>query len=323
MTFKKVFNNVTGKYMPLVVILCLVVGIVFDKGLGTLTFLVPFVFAFMTFTGAIRTNFRQMGEIVRHPIPLLVSYVVIHAVIPLIAFAMGKIFLGGYDDYIAGAVLEYVVPTAVSSVMWAAVAGGDMSLTLSIILLDTLTAPFVVPFSLHLLLGADVKINFLSMILDLTWMITLPALLAMLMNQFSHNRLGERLAPVTAPLGKIALIFIITVNSTRIAPFVRNIDITQLKVIAIIFAVAVASYAIGWLVGFLLKKGHSATASIVFGCGMRNISAGAVIAAAYFPTAAMLPVMAGTLFQQATASVFSNLLQRSQKKSINNRRERS
>lgn len=311
MTFKKIFNTVTGKFMPLLVILCLALGIIFAEDLGRLTFLVPFVFAFMTFSGAIRTNFRQMGEIVRHPVPLLVTYILIHVVIPLVSFGAAKLFLGAYPDYVSGVVLEYLVPAAVSSVMWASVSGGDMSLTLSVILLDTLTAPFVVPFSIHVLLGADVEINFLSMIIDLTWMITLPALLAMLLNQFSHNKLGERIAPVTAPLGKVALIFIITVNSTRIAPFVRHIDVTQLKVIAIIFGVAVSSYLIGWLAGLMLKKGHATTASITFGCGMRNISAGAVIAAAYFPTAAMLPVMAGTLFQQATASVFSNLLIRS------------
>ena len=308
MSFADFFNRLTGKWMPLVVILCLLTGIVFSNTLGHLIFLVPYVFALMTFTGAIRSSFRQMANIARHPIPLIVSYVIIHVGIPFIALMAGKILLPGYSSYISGIVLEYVVPAAVSGVMWCIVSGGDISLTLSIILLDTLTAPLVIPLSLHVLVVSQVRINFLNMMLDLIWMVALPALLAMLMNHFSNNRIGERIAPVTAPFGKFALIFIITINSTRIAPFVHHITAVQFEVIAIIFAIAALGYAGGWLAGFLLRKDSATIVSMTFGCGMRNISAGAVIAAAYFPAETMLPVMAGTLFQQALASIFSHLL---------------
>lgn len=308
MRFTAFFNCLTGKWMPLVVILCLFTGIVFSDTLGHLTFLVPYVFALMTFTGAIRTSFRQMADIARHPIPLIVSYAMIHVVIPLAALIAGKAFLPGSSSYISGLVLEYVVPTAVSSVMWCVVSGGDISLTLSIILLDTLTAPLMIPLSLHILIVTQVQIDFLKMMLDLMWMVALPALFAMLMNHFSNNRIGEKISPVTAPFGKFALIFIITINSTRIAPFVHHITAVQFIVIAIIFVIAALGYAGGWLAGFLLRKDSGTIASMTFGCGMRNISAGVVIAAAYFPAETMFPVMAGTLFQQALASVFSHLL---------------
>ena len=48
--------------------------------------------------------------------------------------------------------------------------------------------------------------------------------------------------------------------------------------------------------------------SMMYGAGMRNISAGAVIAAAYFPGEVMFPVMIGTLFQQVLAALFGKLL---------------
>ena len=47
---------------------------------------------------------------------------------------------------------------------------------------------------------------------------------------------------------------------------------------------------------------------MMYGTGMRNISAGAVIAAAYFPGEVMFPVMIGTLFQQVLATLFGKLL---------------
>ena len=310
MRFADSFNRITGKWMPLVVMASLVIGIAFSGTLGHLTFLVPYAFAFMTFTGAVRSSFRQMADIVRHPVPLIVSFVMIHVMIPLLALTAGRIFLRGFPSLIAGVVLEYVVPSAVSSVMWCAVSDGNISLTLSTILLDTMTAPLIVPFSLHLLIGSHAQVDVLGMMRDLIWMVTLPALLTMLMNQFSHNRLGEKLAPVVAPYGKLALIFIITINSTRVAPFVHHITPAQFLSVAIIFALAVFGYAAGWFAGLLLRKDYGIKASMTFSCGMRNISAGAVIAAAYFPAESMLPVMAGTLFQQALASLFSHMLTR-------------
>ena len=43
---------------------------------------------------------------------------------------------------------------------------------------------------------------------------------------------------------------------------------------------------------------------------MRNISAGAVLAASYFPPEVMFPVMIGTLFQQVLAATYGVLLKK-------------
>jgi len=313
MRFADSINRLSGKWMPLVVLLCLTAGVVFSGPLGHLTFLVPYVFAFMTFSGAVKSSFRQMGKIALHPLPLAVSFVILHVLIPLLALAAGKLFFSGNPDLISGTVLEYAVPSAVSSVMWCSVSGGDISLTLSIILADTLTAPLFVPLSLRLLIGSHAQVDVSGMMLDLIWMVTVPAILAMLLNQLSHGRAGEKLSPALAPYGKLALIFIITVNSTRIAPFVRHVSAVQFEVAAIILVLAACGYATGWLAARLLRADHAAAASMTFGCGMRNISAGAVIAAAYFPAEVMGPVMAGTLFQQALAGTFSVFLTKGRK----------
>ena len=315
MHFMNSFNRITGKHMPLVVILCLTAGITFSKPLGHLIFLVPYVFAFMTFAGALNSNFRQLLNIARHPLPLIVSLVIIHAVIPLIALAAGKLFFHGYPYFVEGIILEYVVPSAVVSVMWCTMSGGDIALTLSLLLIDTLTAPLIVPFSLSILIGVHTHIDALGIMKDLTWMVTIPAFITMLLNQFSHDRIGKKLSPIIAPYGKIALIFIVTVNSTRVAPFVLHMTAVQFEVLAVILILCVSGYVIGWLSSLLLHQKRSVTASMTFGCGMRNINAGAVIASAYFPPEVMFPVMVGTLFQQALASIFSHLLTRSRKSS--------
>jgi len=312
MRFMDSFNRLMGKWMPLIVLISLTVGITFSDTIGRAKFLVPYLFAFMTFTGALNSNFRQIADVARHPRPLIATFLVVHLLVPLLALGAGKCFLNGYPEFVTGTVLEYVVPSAVASVMWCTLSGGNIALTLSILIVDTLTAPITVPLSLSLLAGAHARVDVLGMMLDLTWMVSLPALLTMLLNQFSDNRIGKKLSPVMAPYGKLALIIIITVNSTLVAPFIRHMNITQYKVIAIVFLLAVSGYILGWLLALALRQDKNVTASMVFGCGMRNISAGAVIAAAYFPAGVMFPVMAGTLFQQALASLFTKLLTKKQ-----------
>ena len=49
---------------------------------------------------------------------------------------------------------------------------------------------------------------------------------------------------------------------------------------------------------------------MIYGSGMRSISAGAVIAAAYFPGEVLFPVMIGTLFQQVLAACYGKLIER-------------
>jgi predicted Na+-dependent transporter len=308
MQFLNSFNRFTGKWMPAIVLLCICMGIIFCDPIGRLLFLVPYVFAFMAFSGALNSSFRNLGDIARHPLPLLVSLVIIHAVIPLLALTAGRLMFPGHPYFITGTVLEYVVPSAVASVLWCVMAGGSISLTLTILIVDTFTAPLLIPFSLRLLIGSDVQVDVMGMMQDLLWMVTVPALFAMLLNQFTRDRAGKKLSPVLSPFGRLALIFIITVNSTRIAPFVRHMTLTQAGVAGMILFLAITGYALGWLSAFLLRQDAGITASMTFACGMRNISAGAVIAAAYFPAEVMFPVMAGTLFQQALASIFSHLL---------------
>lgn len=74
------------------------------------------------------------------------------------------------------------------------------------------------------------------------------------------------------------------------------------EVAGCILLIAASGYAIGWLCAVLLKQKRDFTVSMMFNSGMRNISAGAVIAAAYFPAEVMFPVMIGTLFQQVSTS---------------------
>lgn len=82
-----------------------------------------------------------------------------------------------------------------------------------------------------------------------------------------------------------------------------------LAMAATLFLAAVG-YILGWLDGTLLHGKGKTKISMIYGVGMRNISAGAVTASAYFPAEVVFPVITATLFQQILAAVYGVLIKR-------------
>ena len=303
------FNVFIEKWMPLVTPSCLFIGVIFAAWLGRFAPLVPWLFAFMTFAGSLSSGFRDMKKIAMHPISLIVVLLILHIVVPVTAFLVGSLI---FDDplLVTGIVLEFIVPTGIVSLVWVNIYHGNSALTLSIILIDTLVAPFLVPFSLHVLMGSAVEISVAGMMKDLVLMIAVPALLAMAHNHATRGRVKHTLSPKLAPFSKIGLILVVIINSTKVAPFFSQMTPALLLVTLVIFLLAVSGFFWGFLASKIFKEDNDGRVSMIFNSGMRNISAGAVIAGQYFPPEVMFPVMIGTLFQQILAAMAGFCLDR-------------
>lgn len=255
-----------------------------------------------------------MKQVILKPLPLLVCLLLLHVWMPLLACGAGNLLFPNSPYLITGIVLEFVVPTGIVSLIWVSIYHGNPALTLSIILVDTLVAPFLVPLSLKVLVGSNVHIGVWGMMRDLLFMIAIPALIAMTCNHVTNGGVKTTLAPKLAPFSKICLILVVTINSTKVAPFVKHMNWTLVAVAATILVLATSGYIWGILAARLLKQENSTLVSLMFNGGMRNISAGAVIAASFFPAEVMFPVMIGTLFQQVLAGTFGHFLPHFQRK---------
>lgn len=304
------FNRFVEKWMFLVTPCCLVVGVLFPSVAGLGVPYVPLVFAFMTFIGGLKSSFRDIAGVFRKPLPLLLSLVTLHLVLPAAACGLGWLLFPDNINVITGMVLEFAVPAAVVSLMWVSIYGGNSPLSLSLVILDTLLAPFTIPLTLRLLVGSNVKVDTAQMMLELIFMIALPALIAMILNQLSHGRVKETWPSRLAPFSKLCLIFVVTANSSQVAPYVRHMNGERFLTAGCILLLAASGYVIGWLWALLFRQNHALTVSMIYGSGMRNISAGAVIASTYFPAEVVFPVMIGTLFQQVLAALFGMLVSR-------------
>ncbi len=302
------FNRFIEKWMPFVTPCSLLLGVLFSTWLTSYSFLVPWIFAFMTFAGGLGSGFKDMKKVMQHPAPLLACMLILHIWMPLIAWGAGHLFFSSDPYTITGIVLAFAIPTGIVSFMWVSLYQGNIALTLSIILVDTFLAPFVVPFTLRLLVGANVSIDIWGMMQGLIWMVVLPSLAGMTLNHWTKGGVKTTLAPKLAPFSKIGLILVVAINASVVAPNFKHIDGKFLAVAATILVIAASGYVWGWLTGKRLKGDKGVIVAMTFNSGMRNISAGAVIAATYFPAPVVFPVMVGTLFQQILASTYAHFL---------------
>ena len=104
------FNQFIEKWMALVTPACLLFGVLFpDVAKHGLPY-VSLVFAFMTFTGALKSDFHDMARVLKRPFPLLACLGVLHVLLPVLACGLGHLLFPGNDDLITGMVLEFSVP---------------------------------------------------------------------------------------------------------------------------------------------------------------------------------------------------------------------
>ena len=233
---------------------CLLFGVCFpDIAKHGLPF-VTVVFAFMTFTGALKSRFRDVANVFGHPGALLTILVLLHAVIPSAACAAGHLFFGDNPELITGMVLEFAVPTAVVGLMWVTIYDGNSPLSLSLVILDTILAPFLIPLTLRILIGSSVTMDTSKMMRELVFMVAFPAVLAMALNEVTKGKVMKTWPGKLAPFSKMALIFVVTSNSSKVAPYVRNMNLQRVKVAGAILVLAASGYALGWLVAHLFRQ---------------------------------------------------------------------
>lgn len=283
---------------------CLVLGILFPDAFSWMRPAVPTMFAFMTFQGSLGNSLKNLRAVVSHPLPIVLILTFSHIVVPIVGWLVGRAVFGADPDIVCGIVLEYSIPIASSAVMWVTLYEGSIAATLAALLISTLVTPFTTPLTLHLLLGANVQMDATRMICDMLYMVAVPALAALAFNELSHGWAARVASPVLAPAARVVLPIIILVNTTSISDYILHITPEGVVVLVFIGIFAVANFLAGIGLAKLFHLHRASFVSVVFGCGMRNISAGAVLATQYFAPAAVFPVMCGVFYQQVLAAIF-------------------
>ncbi len=303
-------GNGIAKRMPYLVLVCLATGVLLPNVFSPFKGIVPALFAFMTFQGALSNTFHQVLEVFRRPVQLLVILAITTIAMPAAASAAAHFFFGQNMQIVCGIIIEYCMPVAVVSIMWVGMFAGNGALGLAAVLVSTVISPFTIPITLQLLLGASVQIDVAGMMTQMLFMIALPALAGTALNDVTRGWGHSKLSPAINPACRLLLLLIITTNSTSMSPYVLHMTWERVGAMFFILLFTASGFFWGLIAARLCGEPYRNLITMSFCCGLRNISSGTVIAVQFFPGEAVFPVMCGTIFQQVLASAFGTAVEK-------------
>jgi len=300
-------NRYLDRLIPVTTPLAVALGLLFPNVFIHLRPFVILLFGIMTFSGALKLTAKELGAAVKSPLPIFLFFFASHVLMPLAALSSSTVLFTN-PDIIAGFVLLFAGPTAVSGFIWVTIFKGDKALGLTLILLDTILAPVVVPVTLLIFIGSKVQMDMSGIAVSLLFMVVIPTIIGISINETSRGKVPAKLCPWLDPFAKICLMLVIAANSAAIARFIQFKDPLVWKVAALCVTLTTLGFLIAKFFGIIARCNNEKSTSLVIAGGLRNNSAVMTIAVAFFPETAVLPTLLSLIFQQTIAAIMGKVL---------------
>ena len=303
----EVINRRLEQLMPVLTPLGIALGFFLPGVFIHLRPFVPWLFGLMTLSGALHLRVAEFGRTIHNPLPILAFFISTHVIMPLCAMLAASGFFGGSPDTVAGFILLFSGPAAVSSFIWVAIFHGDRALWLTLILLDAMLAPLIMPGTVSLLMGAKVAMDMAGIAFSLILMVVIPTIIGVTLNETSRGKIPHMVCPYLAPVAKICLMLVIAANASPVAGIIRFDKLEVWKIMGLCVTLSASGFLLSRFSATVIKCNGPKGIALFFAGGLRNISAVTTIAVTFFPEAAALPALLGIMFQQTLSAIMGKL----------------
>jgi len=281
--------------------------------------------ALLLFNAGLFTSVQEARSVAQRPF-LVVSGVLGNFAIPYAFVVIASLCLKPWHNpdeaqqILAGLAFIAAMPIAGSSTAWTQSANGNISLSIGLVLATTLVSPLFTPLvidgvgalttgdysqDLHEL-AAGSAANFLG-----AWVVA-PSLLGVLVARFIPRTRLAAAKPYLKLANYATILVLIYANSALSLPAVVSDpdgDFLALM-LAVVVALCVIAFAVGYLCARLGGAGRGETASLMFGLGMTNNGAALTLASTAMANHAgvLMPVILYTLVQHFAAAAVDRML---------------
>ncbi|MEK0245675.1 bile acid:sodium symporter family protein [Bifidobacterium mongoliense] len=251
----------------------------------------------------------DFGRILKQPLMVIVGTVAHYVIMPLVAVFLCWLFhLSG--PLAVGVILVGCCPSGTSSNVMSFLSRGDVALDVSIGVLSTLLAPFMIPLLMQLLASRYVAIPWQSLFINALTVVLLPVALGVL----CHMIFREKIEKVTVALpivSQVAILLIIGVVVAANQP--RLFSAATLLAIPVVILHNLSGYALGFgfskLMYRVYPKGfrYAQQKAITFEVGMQDSGLGATLALTSFAASpvAAIPSTFFSVWHNISGSVLS------------------
>ena len=306
-TLEKI-SDFFGKYMAFIVLIVAALAL-FAPGtcLWIQTSWVNYLLMIVMFGMGLTLKLEDFKLVFTRPKDILIGCVAQFTVMPLLAFALGKIF--GLDAaLLAGVILVGTCPGGTSSNVITYLSKGDVALSVGMTSVNTLLAPLLTPAITYLLLRTTVTVDPVSMFLSIIKVVIIPIALGFIINKL-FGKVTQKLVKVLPTISVIAICLIVAAVVSHNS---EKIMTTGLIVFAVVILHNLLGYACGCGLGRLLHMSVPKTKAISIEIGMQNSGLATSLAGTAFPDLAMATVPGAifSVWHNISGAILANIYNR-------------
>ena len=253
-------------------------------------------------------------RVLERPRQILLGTVAQFLVMPLVAFALTRLF-NLESDIAIGVILVGACPGGTASNVISYLAGGDVALSVSLTAVSTMLAPFLTPLIVLALGGAEIEVKPLGLFISIIEIVLAPVVLGVVANRAFDfvERRAKRFAAFRAALTGSVLPAFSTLTVVVIVAIVVSLSASKLLAnLGILVAVVVLHNLAGLALGYLAGVAAGSPRTIAIEVGMQNSGLACSLAQAHF-AAQPLAAVPGAIFSvwhNISGSLFANLVNR-------------
>ena len=198
------------------------------------------------------------------------------AVIPFVAFALGRLWFPEQPYFALGLLLASLLPTSGMTIAWTGFAKGNLAAAIKMTVVGLILGSLLTPFYVRWLMGATVAVDLFAVFLQIVLVVFLPMLAGQLTQAYLLRRHGQQAfqlhwAPRFPPLSTLGVLGIVFVaialkGSTLVAHPELLLDILLPLFVLYLFNYAFSTF----IARRLLPRGDAI--ALVYGTVMRNLS---------------------------------------------------
>ena len=287
----KRFCKFVSDYMGVLVLLSALAALLFPDTLSHLKpRLINPLLGIIMFGMGLTLRAEDFKVVFSRPRDVLVGCLAQFTVMPLLAFALTKIFR--LEPALAiGVILVGCCPGGTASNVITYLAKGDLALSVGMTAVSTLLAPVLTPLLVWLLAGETVDVDVVGMLLSILWVVILPIALGLLVKRF-WPRTTEQASAYLPALSTLAICVIVLIV---IAANAHKLLDGGLVILLVVVLHNVCGLGAGYLIGKLLRLTPAKRRAISVEVGMQNSGLASSLATLHF-AAYPLATIPGALF---------------------------
>lgn len=309
-------SNFVGKHMAVIVLAVAALSLFIPSATSWVktTWILPLLMVIM-FGMGLTVLPSDFAIVFKRPKEVIIGCLAQFTVMPLLAFALGKIF-ALETGLLVGVILVGTCPGGTSSNVMTYLGKGDVALSVGMTCVSTLLAPFLTPLITYLLLRSTVDIDMVSMFLSIVKVVLIPIGSGMIINHF-FSQTTQKIVKV---LPLISVFAIVSIVASIVSANAVKIVTTGAIVFVVVILHNCLGYAVGYGIGSALKMETPKRKAVAIEVGMQNSGLAAGLAGSAFPNLAMATVP-GAIFSvwhnisgAVVANIFANM---EDKKTVN------